>query len=90
MCDGKVCKSEAAHFERADGDIKTEWEKSYGDEEDNYPQDGAHCPQDGTEGSARYAQDGTEGGAHCPQDGAKVYIANCIANYTTRSPPPPH
>ena len=61
------------HLEGVDGDIKTEWEKNYGNEKDNCAQDGTHCPQDG----ARY-----------PQDGAKVYIANCIANYTAGSPPP--
>ena len=66
-----------AHPERADGDIKMEWEKNYGDEKDNCAQDSTHCPQDGT-----------EGGARCPQDGAKAYIANCIADYTAGSPPP--
>ena len=44
-----------AHPERAAGDIKTAWEKNYGDEKDN-------CAQDGT----RYSQDRTKGGAHRP------------------------
>ena len=77
-----------AHPERADGDIKMEWEKNYGDEKDNCAQDGTHCPQDGTEGGARYSQDRTEGGARYSQDGAKAYIANFIADYTAGSPPP--
>ena len=45
-----------SHPKRADSDIKTEWEKNYGDEKDNYAQDGTHCPQDGTKGGARYSQ----------------------------------
>jgi hypothetical protein len=91
MCEGKVCEKWLR--------IKTGWEKSYGDEKDNCAQDGTHCPQDRTEGGARYSQDctqdgtryskdGTEGGARCPQDGAKAYIADCIADYTAGSPPP--
>ena len=55
--------------ERADGDLKTESEKNYGDDKTHCPQDSTHRPQDGPEGSARYSQDGTQDGAHCPQDG---------------------
>jgi hypothetical protein len=65
----KSAKSEA--LERAAGDIKTAWEKNYGDEKDNCAQDGTHCPKDGTEGGARYSQDGTKGGARYSQDGTK-------------------
>jgi hypothetical protein len=54
-----------------DGDIQTDWEENYGDEEDNWAQDGTHCPQDGTEGGACYSQDGTEGGARYSQDGTE-------------------
>jgi hypothetical protein len=75
----KSAKSEAlsmkAHPKRAAADIKTEWEKNYGDAKDNCAQDGTRCPQDGTEGGARYSQDGTKGGARCPQDGAKAPTA---------------
>jgi hypothetical protein len=60
-----------AHPERADGDIKMEWEKNYGDEKDNCAQDSTHCPQDGTEGGARYSQNGTEGCASYSQNGTE-------------------
>jgi hypothetical protein len=55
--------------ERADGDLKTEWEKKYGDDKTHRAQDSAHCPQDRTKGGAHCPQDGTQDGAHCPQDG---------------------
>jgi hypothetical protein len=71
----KSAKSKAismkVHPERADGDIKTKWEKNYGDEENNYAQDGTHCPQDRTEGGARCPQDRAESGAHYSQDRAE-------------------
>jgi hypothetical protein len=76
-----------SHPKRADSDIKTEWEKNYGHEKDNCAQDCTHRPQDGTEGGARCSLDGTEGGARYSQDGAKVYVVNCIADYTAGSPP---
>jgi hypothetical protein len=73
MGEGKVCKKGKAismkvYPELADGEIKTKWEKNHGDEEDNYAQDGTHCPQDRTEGGARCSQDRTEGGARYSQD----------------------
>jgi hypothetical protein len=87
MCDDKVCKKwsviDESTLKGQLGDIKTEWEKNYGDEKDNCAQDRTYYPQDGTESGARYSQDGTEsgacyskdgteGGARCPQDGAKA------------------
>jgi hypothetical protein len=50
-------------------DINTEWEENYGDDKTHRAQDGTHCPQDRTEGGARYSQDGSQDGTHCPQDG---------------------
>jgi hypothetical protein len=86
----KVSVIDEAHPKRADGDIKTEWEKNYGHEKDNCAQDGTHRPQDGTEGGARYSQDGTEGGARYPQDGATVEARHsaAIARYDRPEHPP--
>ena len=39
--------------------IKSEGENNYGDDKENCAQDGTHRPQDGTEGGARFPQDGT-------------------------------
>jgi hypothetical protein len=72
-CTAKSAKCDAKPL----NDIEIEWEKNYGDEEDNWTQDGTRysqdCPQDGT----RYSQDRTENRTRCPQD---AHIANCIAD----------
>jgi len=56
---GRILRLDRLFRRNRNDDIKTEWEKNYGDEKDNCAQDGTHRPQDGTEGGARFPQDGT-------------------------------
>jgi len=67
MCEGKVCKCTLKDV------TSKQREENYGDEEDNWTEDGAHGaqnrPQDGAYGTQNWPQDGTHGAQNCPQDG---------------------